>query len=76
MYVYDANCTLVEYDPEKESKRSHKPDAKLFRQRFVTCFDGLVPVDPLVSLAQEYKIQNALIGSSTGLSLGCGTGAR
>ena len=73
MYVYDANCTLVEYDPEKESKRSHKPDAKLFRQRFVTCFDGLVPVDPLVSLAQEYKIQNALIGGSDGISLGCGT---
>ena len=58
MYVYDPNCTLVEYDPDKESKPGHKADAKLFRERFVTGFDGLVALETLLALAEEYKVSS------------------
>ena len=62
MYIYEPNCTLVEYDPDKESKPGHKEDAKLFRQRFITAFDRLVPAERLMMLAEEYKVKTSLIG--------------
>jgi hypothetical protein len=61
MYIYEPNCTLVEYDPDKESKPGHKEDAKLFRQRFITAFDGLVPAERVLMLAEEYKVKVSLI---------------
>ena len=63
-YVYEPNCTLVEYDPNKDSKPGHKLDAKLFRQRFVTGFDGLVPLERLRQLAVEYKVNPSLLSGS------------
>ena len=63
-YVYEPNCTLVEYDPVKDSKPGHKLDARLFRQRFVTGFDGLVPVDRLKALAAEYKVNPSMINTA------------
>ena len=57
MYTYEPNCTLVEYDPDKESKPGHKTDARLFRQRFMTAFDGSAPAERLVMLAEEYKVK-------------------
>ena len=60
-YVYEPNCTLVEYDPHKEGKPGHKHDAKLFRERFVTGFDGLVSRERLRQLAAEYKVNPTLL---------------
>ena len=62
--MYEPNCTLVEYDPNKDSKPGHKLDAKLFRQRFVTGFDGLVPMERLRQLAVEYKVNPSLLSGS------------
>ena len=42
----------------RSSKPGHKADAKLFRERFVTGFDGLVPLETLLSLAEEYKVRS------------------
>ena len=63
-YVYEPNCTLVEYDPSKESKPGHKLDAKLFRQRFINGFDGLAPLERLRQLAVEYKVNPSLLSDS------------
>ena len=63
-YVYEPNCTLVEYDPDKDSKPGHKLDAKLFRERFATGFDGLVPMERLRQLAVEYKVNPSLLSGS------------
>jgi hypothetical protein len=63
-YIYDPNCTLVEYDPSKESKSGHKLDAKLFRERFAAGFDGLVPMERLRQLAVEYKVNPSLLSGS------------
>ena len=63
-YMYEPNCTLVEYDPHKEEKPGHKNDAKLFRQRFVAGFDGLVPLESLRQLALDYKVDPALLSDN------------
>jgi hypothetical protein len=61
MYIYEPDCSLVEYDPDKESKPGHKEDAKLFRQRYMMGFDGLVPKEKLMTMAKEYKVKQFLM---------------
>jgi hypothetical protein len=56
-YTYEPDCTLVEIDPESESTPSKREDSKLFRERYVRCFNGLAPPEPLVAMAKEYKIR-------------------
>ncbi|ODR95888.1 hypothetical protein AUC70_03250 [Methyloceanibacter stevinii] len=55
-YLYDADCVLVEYDPDKEAKRADLEDRDLFKRRFATGFDGKVSLKPLIELAEEYKV--------------------
>ena len=64
MYIYEPDCTLIEYDLDRESKPSRKEDCRLFRQRYVSCFDGLAPLEPLVAMAREYKIRSPVIASN------------
>ncbi|WP_052507594.1 glycosyltransferase [Desulfonatronovibrio magnus] len=55
-HLYHPQCTLVEYDPEKDDKRPDLGDIALFRKRFMKGFDGLVSWDKLRPLASEYKV--------------------
>jgi hypothetical protein len=68
MYMYEPDCTLVEYDPDKDSKSSRRDDARLFRYRFLSAFDGLVPREPLIKMAKEYKIKAPFVPDILGNS--------
>jgi hypothetical protein len=57
MYLYEPNCTLVEFDRDKEFKTSGVDDTKLFERRYVRAFDGLAPREALLEMAKEYKIK-------------------
>lgn len=54
-YVYDPDCTLFEYDPDKIFGAG-KGDRAIFRARFRGGFDGLVPLERLAPLADEYGV--------------------
>jgi hypothetical protein len=56
MYIYQPECVLVEYDPTRETKLSRREDSRLFRERYARRFDGLAPFEPLIAMANEYKI--------------------
>lgn len=57
MHEYNPDCTLVEYDPNKDFGGSNPKDKALFQTRFVHGFDGIVPFRKLKKLAKEYKIK-------------------
>ncbi|MFZ2630257.1 MAG: glycosyltransferase [Desulfosalsimonadaceae bacterium] len=57
MYVYNPDCTLMEYDPEKDFGGSNPKDRALFQKRFLQGFDGLAPLTKLEGLAQEYSVK-------------------
>ena len=68
MYTYEPDCTLVEYDLHRESKPSRREDAQLFRYRYFSAFDGLVPREPLIRMAKEYKIKASFVPDLLGNS--------
>jgi len=60
MHEYNPECTLLEYDPEKDFGGSNREDKALFDKRFVKCFDGLVSFNKrkhFENLAKEYKVK-------------------
>ena len=62
MHIYDAMCTLVEYDPEKAilplwGKLQSREDKILFKERFKKGFDGLASLEKLKNLSKEYKVE-------------------
>lgn len=56
MHVYNANCTLLEYDPDKTFGRPNPGDDILFKNRFMLGFGGLVPGSSLDELAKDYSV--------------------
>lgn len=59
MYIYEPNCVLVEFDPDKEAKNHirNKNDGALFKERFVRGFDGLASARSVLKMADEYGVQ-------------------
>ena len=57
MHEYNPDCTLVEYDPNKDFGGSNPKDKALFQSRFMHGFNGMVPFRKLKKLAKEYKIK-------------------
>ncbi len=57
MHVYNPECTLVEFDPDKDFGGSNPVDNALFKKRFLQGFDRLLPLDRLEPLAREYKVK-------------------
>jgi glycosyltransferase involved in cell wall biosynthesis len=55
-FVYNPNSTLVEIDKDKVFKENIPEDKELFRERFRTGFDGLLPLEKLKPLAEEYFV--------------------
>ncbi len=56
MHAYNPDCTLVEYDQNKDFGGSNPKDKALFQSRFLRGFDGRIPFEKLESLAAEYKV--------------------
>ncbi len=56
MHVYNPECTLIEYDPNKVFKENIPKDKEIFRKRFQQGFDGLVPLEKLAPMAKEYFV--------------------
>jgi glycosyltransferase involved in cell wall biosynthesis len=69
MHVYNPECTLVEHDPDKDFGGSNPVDRKLFEKRFFRGFDGLVPLESLKPLAEEYKVNWEQEKSARGVSI-------
>ena len=69
MHVYNPECTLVEHDPDKDFGGSNPVDRKLFKRRFIQGFDGLVPLESLIPLAEEYKVNWEQEKSARGVSI-------
>jgi hypothetical protein len=55
--VYNPECTLLEYDPDKDFGGSNPRDRRLFSTRFVQGFDGLAPIEKLKQMAGEYGVR-------------------
>ncbi len=55
-YIYNPECTLVEYDPHKVFNETFPEDKRLFFKRFISGFDGLVPPERLKPLSKEYFV--------------------
>lgn len=56
-YVYNPECTLLEYDPDKDFGGSNPTDNAMFKKRFVQGFARLVSLSAAKELAQEYKVK-------------------
>jgi glycosyltransferase involved in cell wall biosynthesis len=56
-YLYDPNCILIEYDPDKDSGGSNPKDDDVFSARFRSGFGGLAPLEKVLNLAKEYKVK-------------------
>ena len=56
MHEYNPDCTLMEYDPDKDFGGSNSSDRALFKSRFKEGFVGLAPLEKLHALAREYKV--------------------
>ncbi len=57
MYEYNPECTLVEYDFDKDFDGSNPRDKALFHKRFVQGFDGLVPLELLEAQARKLAVR-------------------
>ena len=55
-FVYNPNSTLVEIDKEKVFKENIPEDKELFHERFRNGFNGLIPLEKLEPLAEEYFV--------------------
>jgi len=56
MLVYNPNSVLIELDTDKEDKGVSNPyDLVLLKNRFQSGFNGLVPYEKTVTLAEEYS---------------------
>ncbi len=60
-FVYEPDSVLVEIDQDKAfqgakvyDKKFHPPDRALLRERFDTCFEGLVESESLEPLRAQY----------------------
>lgn len=71
MFEYSPDCSLMEFDPEKDVVGGSNPvDDALFEKRFVTGFDGRVPLEGARKLAGEYRVKWQYKGSKTyGISI-------
>lgn len=56
MHVYKPECTLLEYDPDKDFGGGNIVDKRIFIHRFRNGFMGIVPFEKLYDLAREYKV--------------------
>jgi len=56
MHEYNPECTLMEYDPEKDHGGSNPKDDALFQDRFQQSFDGAAQMGELKKMAREYKV--------------------
>ncbi|HPW65744.1 MAG TPA: glycosyltransferase [Salinivirgaceae bacterium] len=54
-YVYDPDSSLIEADYDKDKGGSNTEDDNTFKARFLSGFEGRVPVELLRPLAQEYS---------------------
>lgn len=57
MHEYNPDCTLLEYDPDKDFGGSNPRDNALFKKRFQQGFDNVLSLESLESLAREYKVK-------------------
>ncbi|MBC2695555.1 MAG: glycosyltransferase [Desulfobacteraceae bacterium] len=69
MYEYNPDCTLVEYDPGKDFGGSNPKDKALFKSRFLHGFNGIVPLEKLENLANEYNVNFEPQGNKIGISI-------
>ncbi|HOG20031.1 MAG TPA: glycosyltransferase, partial [Salinivirgaceae bacterium] len=57
-YIYDPDSSLIEVDYNKDRGGSNPDDDDTFKKRFLSGFDGKVPIELLRPLAKEYSTRN------------------